>query len=82
MPTVVPTEVALVCPRQQAPKAGQEVTINYGDKGNEMLLMSYGRCWAPSLSAPVHCFAGRMYCACSCCAQLAWATMVACCGNS
>ncbi|KAL3140376.1 hypothetical protein ABBQ38_004637 [Trebouxia sp. C0009 RCD-2024] len=42
MPTVVPTEVALVCPRQQAPKAGQEVTINYGDKGNEMLLMSYG----------------------------------------
>ena len=44
MPTMVPTEVALVCPRQQAPKPGQEVTINYGDKGNEMLLMSYGTC--------------------------------------
>ena len=41
-PAVVPTEVALVCPRQQAPKSGQEVTISYGDKSNEMLLMSYG----------------------------------------
>lgn len=58
MPTVVPTEVALVCLRQQAPKPGQEVTINYGDKGNEMLLMSYGRCCGPSLSAPMHCLSG------------------------
>ena len=42
MPAVVPTDVALVCPRQQAPKPGQEVTISYGDKSNEGLLMSYG----------------------------------------
>lgn len=47
MPVVVPTEVALVCPRQQAPKPAQEITINYGNYGNEMLLMSYGKCWGP-----------------------------------
>lgn len=38
----MPTQVALVCPRQQAPKPGQEITISYGDKSNEQLLMAYG----------------------------------------
>ena len=41
-PVVVPTQVALVCPRQQAPRPDQEITIDYGDKSNEQLLLSYG----------------------------------------
>ncbi|KAA6422499.1 MAG: hypothetical protein FRX49_07674 [Trebouxia sp. A1-2] len=41
-PTAMPTQVALVCPRQQAPAPGQEITIDYGDKSNEQLLLNYG----------------------------------------
>ena len=72
-PAVVPTEVALVCPRQQAPKSGQEVTISYGDKSNEMLLMSYGMrhpCLASCrdvLCCAVLC-CGVLCCAVLCCA--------------
>lgn len=40
--SVIPTQMALVCPRQQAPRPGEEITISYGDKSNEQLLMSYG----------------------------------------
>ena len=73
MPTVVPTEVALVCPRQQAPRPGQEVTISYGDKSNEMLLMSYGRYWDalawPLQGDAVLCCA-VLCCAVLCCAEL------------
>ena len=68
MPTVMPTEVALVCPRQQAPRPGQEVTISYGDKSNEMLLMSYGMCW-DALACPLQ--DGAVLCwAVLCCAVL------------
>ncbi|KAL0023620.1 hypothetical protein WJX77_008160 [Trebouxia sp. C0004] len=41
-PSAMPTQVALVCPRQQAPSPGQEITIDYGDKSNEQLLLNYG----------------------------------------
>ena len=39
-----PSAVSLVCPRggRGAPRAGQEVTISYGDKSNEELLFLYG----------------------------------------
>ncbi|GAB4816950.1 hypothetical protein N2152v2_003996 [Parachlorella kessleri] len=37
-----PTCVTLVCPRKQLPKQGEEITINYGNKGNEELLFLYG----------------------------------------
>ena len=50
-PTAMPTQVALVCPRQQAPTAGQEITIDYGDKSNEQLLLNYGEFHAPSCPA-------------------------------
>ena len=44
--SVIPTQMALVCPRQQAPRPGEEITISYGDKSNEQLLMSYGKCFS------------------------------------
>ena len=80
MPTVVPSEVALVCPRQQAPKPGQEVTISYGDKSNEMLLMSYGMCWDALVCAVLCC--AVLCCAVLCCAVLCCAVLccaVLCC---
>lgn len=46
----MPTQMALVCSRQQAPKPGQEITISYGDKSNEHLLMAYGE----HASSPTH----------------------------
>ena len=73
MPTVVPTEVALVCPRQQAPRPGQEVTISYGDKSNEMLLMSYGMYW-DALAWPLQGDA-VLCCAVLCCAVLCCAVL-------
>ena len=51
-PTAMPTQVALVCPRQQAPAPGQEITIDYGDKSNEQLLLNYGECICPALPCP------------------------------
>ena len=46
----MPTQMALVCSRQQAPKPGKEITISYGDKSNEHLLMAYGE----HASSPTH----------------------------
>jgi len=51
-PSAMPTQVALVCPRQQAPAPGQEITIDYGDKSNEQLLLNYGECIDPARSCP------------------------------
>ncbi len=51
-PSAMPTQVALVCPRQQAPAPGQEITIDYGDKSNEQLLLNYGECIVPALPCP------------------------------
>ena len=51
-PSAMPTQVALVCPRQQAPAPGQEITIDYGDKSNEQLLLNYGECIDPALVLP------------------------------
>jgi len=51
-PSAMPTQVALVCPRQQAPAPGQEITIDYGDKSNEQLLLNYGECICPALPCP------------------------------
>ena len=80
MPAVVPTDVALVCPRQQAPKPGQEVTISYGDKSNEGLLMSYGT-YLSGFCRVVLCCA-VLCCAVLCCAVLCCAVLccaVLCC---
>ena len=74
MPTVVPTEMALVCPRQQAPKPGQEITISYGDKSNEQLLMSYGTYRAVPCCAVLCC--AVLCCAVLCCAVLCCAAML------
>ena len=76
MPALVPTEMALVCPRQQAPKPGQEITISYGDKSNEQLLMAYGTCWAGCavLRCAVLCCAA-LRCAALCCAVLCCAVL-------
>ena len=94
MPAVLPTDVALVCPRQQAPKPGKEVTISYGDKSNEGLLMSYGTYLSafcrvvlccPVLCCAVLCGAMRcdavwcsLRCAVLCCAALHCAVLLCC----
>ena len=51
-PSAMPTQVALVCPRQQAPSPGQEITIDYGDKSNEQLLLNYGESIVAALPCP------------------------------
>jgi hypothetical protein len=40
--TKQPTHIQLVCPRDCKVAPGDEVTINYGDKGNEELLLTHG----------------------------------------
>ena len=50
----VPSEIALICSRQQAPKPGQEITISYGDKSNEHLLMAYGELIAGHYTVGCH----------------------------
>ncbi len=43
----VPSSISLVARRRDVPRVGEEVSINYGDKSNEELLLLYG---APFLS--------------------------------
>ncbi|KAK9806362.1 hypothetical protein WJX72_011435 [[Myrmecia] bisecta] len=40
--STLPSDIALVAPRSHAPKPGQEVTIDYGDKSNEELFLLHG----------------------------------------
>lgn len=37
-----PSHLQLVCPRNRAPRPGDEMCISYGDKSNEELLFNYG----------------------------------------
>lgn len=63
---VNPKQIFLVCGRQQAPAPGQEITIDYGDKPNEQLLLSYGEpavllhakwsLFLPALASPASCY--------------------------
>ena len=38
----IPTCISLVARRRDVPRVGEEVSISYGDKSNEELLLLYG----------------------------------------